>query len=120
MSLDLEIQEGENHLAVKASGRYSFANLFELFARVKAESERHNRTGVILDVTRVAGTIPIMEMFLLGDHCSKIWGPPFRIAILPLEEWVYKFMENVARNRGVQVAVVTHPTAAMEWVTLQQ
>lgn len=116
MCWDVQIHEADNHLSVKATGRYSLANLSGLFDRVKAESEKRNGRGVILDVSKVAGTVPLMDMFVLGEHCSRVWNPLFRIAIVPPEEWVYKFFENVARNRGAQIAIVPNQDAAMEWL----
>jgi hypothetical protein len=116
MCWEVQIQQVDGHLSVKAAGRYSRAHLCGLFDQVKAESEKRNGEGVILDVTQVAGTTPIMDLFVLGEHCSKVWKPPFRIAIVPPEEWVYKFFENVARNRGAQIAIVPNQEAAREWL----
>ena len=116
MCWDVQILEVNSHLSVKAVGRYSRANLSDLFDTVRVESEKHDGWGVVLDVTQVAGTIPLMDMFVLGEHCSKVWNPLFRIAIVPPEEWVYKFFENVARNRGAQITIVANQDAALEWL----
>ena len=116
MDLEVEVHEVDSYLSVKAVGRYSLANLSGLFDQIRAESDNRTGQGVILDVTKVTGTVPIMDMFALGEHCSKAWKPPFRVAILSPEEWVYRFFENVARNRGVQVAVVSSQVAAREWL----
>ena len=115
MGLDVQVHEADTYLSIKAEGRYSRADLSGLFDRVKAESEKRARQNVVLDVTKIAGTIPLMDMFALGEHCSKLWKPPFRIAIISPEVGVYNFFENVARNRGVQVAVVPNHNAAMDW-----
>ena len=117
MGLDVQVHEVNAHLSVTAVGQYTFAGLADLFRAVKAESEKRQGAGVILDVTKVGGTVPVMDMFLLGERCAKVWDPLFRIAIVPPEEWVYKFFENVARNRGVQVAVVLNQSAAEAWLS---
>jgi len=106
-------------LLIRAEGPYSFAGLSDLFNQVKTESEKRARRGVILDVSRIAGTIPLMELFLLGERCSKDWRLPLRIALISPEVGVYHFFENVARNRGVQIAVVPNHGAAIEWLALQ-
>lgn len=116
MGLDVQVQEADTHLEIEAEGRYSFAELSGLFDRVKAESENCARQNVVLDVTKIAGTIPLMDMFALGEHCAKVWKAPFRIAIVFPEGGVYNFFENVARNRGVQVAVVPNHGAAVKWL----
>ena len=120
MSLELQIHELDTHLSIKAVGRYSLANLSALFDRVKDESEKRANKGVILDVTEVAGTIPTVDMHVLGKRCSGVWKLARRIAIVSPVGGIGKFFENVARNRGVQVVVVPNQCAAMEWVNCHQ
>jgi len=117
MQLEMQVQETNGHLSIKAVGPYSLVGLRDLFDRVKAESEKRVDREVILDVTEVAGTIPVMDMHVLGEHCSRVWKLQFRIAIVAQEDGLNKFFENVARNRGVQVAVVPNQGAAIAWLT---
>jgi len=114
----MRISDFDSHLTVEAEGRYRLVDLYDLFDRVQAESEKRGHHGVILDVTRISGTIPLMDMFVLGEHCSQVWKLSFRVALIPPEGGVYSFFENVACNRGVQVAVVSDYEAAMGWLTL--
>jgi hypothetical protein len=118
MSLDVQVQEVNGHLLIRAEGQYSLASLSDLFDRVKAESDKCSHQGVILDVSKIAGAIPLMDMFALGEYCSKVWKLSFRIALISPEVGIYNFFENVARNRGVQIAVVPNQGAAMEWLAL--
>jgi hypothetical protein len=118
MSLEVQVQEVNSYLFVRAEGRYSLAGLSDLLDRVKAESGKRTHRGVILDVSRIAGTIPLLEIFGLGVQSSKVWGPSFRIALISPEVGIFNFFENVARNRGVQIAVVPNQEAAMEWLAL--
>ncbi len=118
MSLEVEIHEVDAHLSIKAVGQYSLANLRDLFDRVKEESEKRAEKRVILDVTEVAGTVPIIDMHDLGLHCSRVWNVAFRIAIVSAVGGVNKFFESVAWNRGVQIAVVPDQSAALEWINL--
>jgi len=116
MSLEVQIHEDETHLLIKAAGQYSLANLHELLDRVKKESENGANQRVILDVTEVAGTIPVMDMLVLGEHCARFWNPALRVAILSPVGGLDMFFENVARNRGAQVAVVPNHDAAIAWL----
>ena len=85
---------------------------------MKAESDRSSARGVILDLSRIVGTIPLMDMYVLGEHCSKVWKHSFRIALISLEVGACSLFDDVARNRGVQIAVVPNQSAAMEWLAL--
>jgi hypothetical protein len=116
MSLEVQIHEGEAHLLIKAVGQYSLANFQELFDRVKKASENRANPRVILDVSEVAGTIPVLDMMVLGEHCARFWKQSFKVAIVSPVGGLTKFFENVAQNRGVQVAVVPHQGAAMQWL----
>jgi len=118
MSLEVQVQEVNSYLSIRAEGQYSLAGLSGLFDRVKAESDKSTHQGVILDVSKVAGTIPFMDMFVLGDYCSKAWNQSFRIVLIFPEVGIYNFFETVARNRGVQIAVVPNLGAAIEWLAL--
>ena len=68
MSLEVKIYEHETHLLIKATGQYSLANLHELFDRVRKESENRANQRVLLDVTEVAGAIPVLDMLVLGER----------------------------------------------------
>ena len=120
MSLEVQIHEVDTHLSIKAAGQYSLANMYDLFARAKIESVKHAYRGIILDVTEVAGPIPIMDMHVLGESCSRIWNLRLRVAIVSAEGGLNKFFENVARNRGAQIAVVPNQGTAVEWVNCDQ
>ncbi|MGO8790999.1 MAG: hypothetical protein ACLQVL_26950 [Terriglobia bacterium] len=69
MGLDAQVQEADAYLQVKAGGRYSLADFSRLFDRIRAESEKRTHPHVVLDVTKIFGTIPLMDMFALGEHC---------------------------------------------------
>jgi hypothetical protein len=120
MALEVQVDKVDTHLSIKAAGQYTLTNLYDLFDRVKAESLDRADRGVILDVTEVAGAIPILDMHVLGEHCSRVWKPPFRIAVISPEGGLDKFFENVVWNRGIQIAVVPTYCAAVKWVNWEQ
>jgi hypothetical protein len=105
-----------HQLSIKATGEYSFSSLHTLFDRVKEESEKFGCGKVKLDLIEVAGTIPVLDMLELGEHCARIWKSPFKIAIICPAGGLDRFFENVVCNRGVQVAVVLNEAAAIDWL----
>ncbi len=116
MSLEVQVHEVGSHLSIKGVGQYSLANLYDLLDRVKEESEKRGAQAVILDITEVAGTIPIMDTYMLGVYCYRVLKSSLRIAIVFPDGGAKKFLENVTRNRGLQVAVVPNYCAATKWV----
>jgi hypothetical protein len=120
MSLEVQIHEVETHFSIKAVGQYSLANLYDLFDRVKEETERRGAQAVILDITEVAGAISTVDMYMLGVYCFRVLKSSIRIAIVFPDGGANKFLENVIRNRGLQVAVVPNHSAAIKWVNRDQ
>jgi hypothetical protein len=116
MSLEVQIHEVDAHLQIKAMGQYSLTNLRALIGRVREESEKRAEWGVVLDVTEVAGTVPVVDLHLLGRLCSSLWKLVFRIAIIAPEGGLNKFFEYIARQGGAQVAVVPSQGTAIEWL----
>jgi hypothetical protein len=117
MNLEVQVHEENTHLSIKAVGNYSLANLYDLFTKVKDESQNRSGRGVILDITEVAGAVSVLDMLVLGEYCSKYWKYAFRVAIVTSGGGLNRFFENVARNRGVQIAVVRNEGEAMDWLT---
>jgi anti-anti-sigma regulatory factor len=119
MNLNVQIHEMSTHLSIKVVGEYSLANFCSLFGRVSEESENHAKQKVVLDVTEVSGTIPVMDLYQLGEECSRVWKSGLRIALVSLAGGFNQFFEDVAWNRGVHVSVVPNQTSAIEWVNSQ-
>jgi len=122
MSLKVEIREADTPLSIKAveitaAGQYSLSDLFDLFDRVKEESDKRAAQAIILDITAVAGTIPCMDMYLLSVHCCRVLKLAVRVAIVSPDGEANNFFQNVTRNRGLQIAIVPNRYAAMKWVS---
>ncbi|MGO8815860.1 MAG: hypothetical protein ACLQVG_14525 [Terriglobia bacterium] len=121
MNLKVEIQEVDTPSSIKAVGitavgQYSLSDLFDLFDRVKEESEKRGTQGVILDITAIAGTIPCMDMYLLSVHCCRVLKLAVRIAIVSPDGEANNFFQNVTRDRGLKIAVVPNRVAAIKWI----
>jgi hypothetical protein len=117
LGLNTTIQKLETFLLIKATGQYTLEDLHALFDDVKTEAEKRAESRVILDITEVTGPIHFMDMLKLGEHCSRIWQQTLRIAIISSTRGLNEFFELVARNRGVQTAVVSNTEAAVYWLT---
>jgi hypothetical protein len=114
--LEVQISQVKHQLIIKAVGQYSLTGLRALIDRVKEEGDKRGEGRVILDVTEVAGTVPVVELHLLGEHVSRFWKEPFRAAIISPKGGLNQFFEYVARKRGARIAVVPDQDAAIEWV----
>lgn len=92
------------------------ACLDEVFATLA----QHGLSKVIIDHTKTAQPIPILECYELGNYMAgKTREQPTKIAIVASRGGVYpdRFFETVARNRQVQVSVFAEDfEAAQSWL----
>jgi len=116
VSLEVQISQVGHQLIIKAAGQYSLTGLRALIDRVKEEGEKRGQGRVILDVTEVVGTVPVVDLHVLGEYVSRCWKEPFKAAIISPEGGLNKFFEYVARERAAQIAVVPNRPAAIEWI----
>jgi len=116
MSLEVQIDEMDSCLSVKAAGQYTLAGLSAVLDTAKEESEKRGSRKVLLDITEVAGPIPFIDRLALGEHCARVWKRALRIAIASRDGGLDKFFEDFTWNRGVVVAVVPTEAAALDWL----
>jgi len=118
MGFELQVNEVDSYLSIKAVGDYTLADLSSLLDRAAKEAEKRGYRPVLLDIYEVTGSVPIFDMFELGEHCARVWNRRVRIAIFTGEGGLNRFFENVARNRGVAVAIVPNQDAALAWLRI--
>jgi hypothetical protein len=114
MGLKIQIEEADTHPFMKAVGQYDQADLSRLLDQAKEEAQRRGFRRVLLDLSQVAGTVPVFDMFVLAEHFVRIWSRATKIAIVSREGAIDKFFENVACNRGYPAMVVSNQEAGLE------
>ena len=116
MGFDVEIYEAGSYLLIKAAGQYSLVDLTGLFDRAGQEAEKRDYSEVLLDLSAVAGSIPVLDMLVVGEHCARVWKRTRKLAIVSRNGGLDKFFEDVSVNRGVVLAVLPNQSAALEWL----
>jgi len=118
--LELDVEEFPNHLVMTAAGPYSLANVRDLLHQVKRECTSRGKREILLDLTQMEGPIPVLDMLMLGHYCARIWQPGVRGAVVSQRGGLNQFFENVAQNRGGQVAVVPSRRSGMAWLQVER
>jgi len=116
MALEIQIKEGDTHLSMKAAGPYHPAEVADFLDRANQEAEIRGYRKILLDVSEVAGSVPIADVLVLGEHCARYRERGYRIAIVSREGGIGRFFESIARNRGLILAVVPNQALALEWL----
>lgn len=116
MGLQVEIYDAGSYLLIKAAGQYSLVNLTDLLDRTAQEADKRNYGEVLLDLSAVAGPVPVLDMLVIGEHCARVWKRTRKLAIVSAKGGLDRFFEDVSINRGVILAVFPNQAAALAWL----
>ena len=116
MSIDINVTQEKGYLFIKVTGEYSLMSFHSLIERVIEETTKSDSKNIMVDISEVTGTIPVMDRFYLAEYASGIWKRDVRVAVVYRANEIDKFFETVAVNRAAQTVVVPDMQSALEWL----
>ncbi|MDR3389798.1 MAG: hypothetical protein P4L92_22385 [Rudaea sp.] len=117
MSLMSESELHGQCLKFRVTGSYdSRDEIFRVMEKLKADADLAGSRQAILDLTDAHGPTSDMDRYFLGERAALIFRAHLRVAVVFPAEGITKFGENVAVNRGAQLAVVPTEQDAMAWL----
>jgi hypothetical protein len=117
MSLTLESELQGQWLLMRVKGSYASRDeIFRVMETLKAEADRAGCKQAILNLTAAQGPISDMDRYFLGERAALIFRAQLKVAVVFRAEGITKFGENVAVNRGAQLAVVPTEQDAIKWL----
>jgi hypothetical protein len=118
-SSELTIRQEAGYLHVRLPPYTDLKTYAACFETIAKACEDQGCTTLLVDVRETTAPIPVMDLYELGHHASRLAaGKPFRIALVNRPEASYpdKFFENVARNRGIDVTTFHTIADAEAWL----
>jgi hypothetical protein len=121
MTLEYQIEPRETFLQVDVWGTFDTDRAKELFPELIKASREHGISKSLIDCSRMSGKIPVSDRFEFASFMAQLITQPLRIAVVASKRHVLrdKFMETVARNRGVLLKVATEREEATQWLDSQ-
>ena len=116
MTLAIESRIEGRHVRFEVGGQWRLPDVFALIDRVRDEADAAGFDRAFVDMSRISGPIPEMERFFAGERVAAILKNRIRVAVVAREEYINKFGENVAVNRGARLAVLSSEDHAMAWL----
>ena len=121
MSYALAIEKEGDVLRVTATGQRSLKTVLAMSSDIFAACAEKKIMKVLLDVRALEGRLPTMDTFDLVDrHFPKIRDRRVitHSAIVDLKEFEsgYKFLEDLAVNRGFNLRIFSDPEDAIAWL----
>ena len=105
----------DDYLLVTISGQWTDYAAQDVIEEIKRQAESYGKAQVLLNLMNMAPPEGQMARFRAGEYIAKMWGA-LRVAAVWKQEFINKFAENVAVNRGASFAVFTDEKQALEWL----
>jgi hypothetical protein len=116
MDFSFKVNPAEGYVHCVITGLVSAADVQGLIHRVRREAETAKCPNVLLDLTEAFAKKALLDRFSMGVQAADSWGDRIRVAVVFRPAEITKFFENVAVNRGAQVAVLPSKPAALKWL----
>jgi hypothetical protein len=97
-------------------GPGTYANLLHAAAKIITETKSREIWHVLCDATAMTATPGAFEKFEAGVELARGADRRMKMAVVARIEAIDYIFENVARNRGVSVAVFRNEGAALQWL----
>jgi hypothetical protein len=107
MTLSIQSRIDGRHVRFDVAGKWSLPDVFGLIERVREEADTAGLERALIDMSEVTGPIPNMERFFAGERVAAVVKGRIRLAVVAREEYINRFGENVAINRGARISVLS-------------
>lgn len=116
MGLETSVHEETGYLVIRVEGTFEIGEMKRVIESLMAESGRRGHDRVLVDISKVGGSIKQFDRFLMGQHMASVWRPGLRVAVVYRAEDINKFAEGVATSRGADMRVVPDMASALHWL----
>ena len=106
-------------LHVRLSGTFPnelFHKKDNLFQPLIDACSAHECRKVLIDARDLAVNFNTFQMFDAGENALILNQLGLRVALLPREDMIDPFFENVVSNRDGKIGVFTEKQAALKWL----
>jgi hypothetical protein len=115
-AFQIEIAEEGGVLRFTFNGPGTYAHLLRAVAAVITETKTRDIWHVLCDATAMTAPTGAFEKFEAGVELARGADQRLKMAVVARVEAIDYIFENVARNRGVAVAVFKNEAAALQWL----
>ena len=120
----LQILQTENkpaYLYAAIGGTFNIENAKELFDKILTMCFEHGCSGILLDVRKIEGNLSILDRFEIWRYLAEKRIFDFSVCCVGTGRHLVpdRFLETVARNRGVHVKVTADMDEADQWLRMQ-
>jgi hypothetical protein len=108
----------DDYLLVSIRGEWTEYAAKEVIEEIQSKAKSYGKVRVLLNLMDMTPPRPRQEIvrFMTGKYMAEFWGHSLKVAGVWKQEFINKFAENVAVNRGVRLAVFADEKEALKWL----
>ena len=100
MTLDVSVEEADGYLLVRAAGEWTSDAVTQEIHRIVSVVEKRQYSRVLVDARGLSAPRTDLDRFLMGKDVAAFFAPNTKVASVYPREFINKFGENTAVNRG--------------------
>jgi hypothetical protein len=112
----LEVHDRGAYLYVRVLVPWTTENAKRVIDEARSEAEAGGFHRILFDLTFWSRPYTEMTRFLTGEYLAQRLGGPYKTAAFSNPEWINRFGENVAVNRGADFRVFPDEQSAVDWL----
>ena len=116
MPMEVHYKEGVGYLIVTVCGQWELGKAKQEMEALRDEANKRGHTRILVDVREMSPQKSDLTRYYTGEYIAKILPYPFRVAAIDSPEFINRFVENVAVNRGAFFAAFSQEKDAIEWL----
>lgn len=116
MALTLTVNHVPRYLSVKAAGRATLEDMFDMINQVALAAAQFRATKVLVDQTEIQEDFRFTDHFAIGERVVMVCNALDKAASVVRPDRRTGTSEKVAQKKGVQLRVFTSKAEAVAWL----
>lgn len=105
----------DKYIKITASGSDPYGEIKQIYETCRNFVANHKISRILVDAVDMPDVRDV-EKFHIGSLLAELIGDKYQIAILRKQQYINKFTENVAVNRGARLLVTGDEAEALKWL----
>ena len=119
VKLQYQFKETDSQLIVNLTGQWHYPDLITLVDDIAKECKQRGVRLVLIEAEETFGPIPEFERYQMGKYIAAVCQGISIVCILK-PQYINKFGENTAVNRGADFMVTGDRMEAQNWLLMRK
>jgi len=114
--MEISFKKEDTHLVATCLGEWDAPQMTKFVMQMRDNARQLSCTRILADCRKLSAPPTEFHRFLAGQDVATFLPPPFKLAVLYVEELINHFGETTAVNRGADIHVYPKEEQALQWL----